>query len=273
MSSDLNDEQKAMINQVRLKLKLLTVSDVVLADSGTRIHPDIYQGTNHRASTIQWPKVLDFPKAWYTLFQSVMVNIIAPKLQSNPLGKWISQGHQRWQYFENNNIVKYVKYKKQYIHEGETSLDDRIYPVDVNDRNGKILGRAPNVYDEDENQSECTSAYKSLMEAPEWMKRTWGSIPVTEQNLQHVLTAIEKNDLTGGGDGSVKYGIGSHAWEFSKDKTNETICQGAGPVDGTRETMCSFRAEATHLVAMVSILNRIQKFVKRKKLLHYIVHG
>ena len=156
MSSDLNDEQKAMFNQVRLKLKLLTASDVVLADSGTRIHPDIYQGTNHRASTIQWPKVLDFPKAWYTLFQSVMVNIIAPKLQSNPLGKWISQGHQRWQYFENNNTVKYVKYKKQYIREGETSLDDRIYPVDVNDRNGKILGRAPNVYDEDENQSECT---------------------------------------------------------------------------------------------------------------------
>ena len=52
---------------------------------------------------------------------------------------------------------------------------------------------------------------------------------------------------------------------FLKKKTNETIFQGAGPVDGTRETMCSFRAEATHLVAMVSILNRIQKFVKRKK--------
>ena len=69
----------------------------------------------------------------------------------------------------------------------------------------------------------------------------------------------------GGGDGSVKYGIGSHAWEFTEEVTNKTLCQSAGPVDGPIETMCSFRAEATHLVAMISILNIIQPYVKRKR--------
>ena len=66
----------------------------------------------------------------------------------------------------------------------------------------------------------------------------------------------------GRGDGSVKYGIGSHAWEFTEEVTNKTLCQSAGPVDGPIETMCSFRAEATHLVAMISILNIIQPYVK-----------
>ena len=56
------------------------------------------------------------------------------------------------------------------------------------------------------------------MDAPEWMKRTWGSIPITEQNLRHVMEVIEKNNLIGGENESVKYGIGSHAWEFSKEK-------------------------------------------------------
>ena len=73
----------------------------------------------------------------------------------------------------------------------------------------------------------------------------------------------------GGGDGSVKYGIGSHAWEFTDKVKYEKDCEGAGPVDGPIDTMCSFRAEATHLVAMVSLLNTIQQYVKRKKL--YIV--
>ena len=123
-----------------------------------------------------------------------------------------------WQYFEDNNIVKYFQFKKHYIPVGETYLDDGIHPVDINDRNRKMLGRAQPVKEKDENQSECTSAYRSLMDAPEWMKRTWGSIPITEQNLRHVMEVIEKNNLIGGEDGSVKYGIGSHAWEFSKEK-------------------------------------------------------
>ena len=174
-----------------------------------------------------------------------MINTIAPKLQSNPLGKWTSQGHRRWQYFGDNNIVKNIKYKKHYIPVWETYLDDRIHAVDVNDRNGKILGRAPPVNDEDENQSECTAAYRSLMDAPGWMKRTWGSIPFTEQNLQHVMEAIEKNGLTGGGDGSVKYGIGSHAREFAKDKTNEKFAKGPYLLMA-RETRCVHSEQRQH---------------------------
>ena len=83
--------------------------------------------------------------------------------------------------------------------------------------------------------------------------------------MKEILRVLEKNKLMGGGDGSVKYGVGSHAWEFTEKVTNTTVCQSAGPVDGANETMCSFRAEATHLVAMLSILNILQPYVKRKR--------
>ena len=68
----------------------------------------------------------------------------------------------------------------------------------------------------------------------------------------------------GGGDGSINYGIGSHAWEFTDEAKYERIYQGAGPVDGPINSMCSFRAEAKHLVAMISIHNTIQPYIKHK---------
>ena len=103
------------------------------------------------------------------------------------------------------------------------------------------------------------------MQVPEWIKRIWGSTPLTPEAVDKTLKSLERNKLMGGGDGSVKYGIESHALEFTEEVTNKTICQSAGPVDGPIETMCSFLAEATHLVAMISILNIIQTYVKRKR--------
>ena len=93
----------------------MTAADIVLSNSGTRIHPDILQGQNHRASSLKWPNVHDVPKGWIELFRSVLINIIAPKLQSYPIGKWMHNGHQRWQYFKRGNNVTYYEYSKKLL--------------------------------------------------------------------------------------------------------------------------------------------------------------
>ena len=265
IQSDLTDTQKEIFNQVRLRLKLLTASDIVLANSGTRIHPDVLQGTNHRASSFQWPNVHEVPKTWIELFRSVLINIIAPKLQSYPLGKWTYDGHQRWQYYMRNKNVYYYEYSKLYIDTPQTRRDVSMSPVDILARGCKILGTKPMIEECEEPPETSPTPYQALQQAPEWMKKTWGSLPLVEEDIDKIIKTLERDKLTGGGDGSVKYGIGSHAWEFCDRFDYSTVVQGAGPVDGPIASICSFRAEATHLVAMLSILDRLQHFVKKKR--------
>ena len=103
-----------------MRLKLLTASDIVLAGSKNRIHPDILLGINHRGSNLKWPNVHEVPKTWIELFRSVLLNIIAPQLQSKPLGKWMSEGHQKWNYYEINGNIQYILPRPTYVHEYQT---------------------------------------------------------------------------------------------------------------------------------------------------------
>ena len=48
--SDLPQEHQEIFNRVRINLRLLTLSDIVVADSPGRILPDIHDGINHRVS-------------------------------------------------------------------------------------------------------------------------------------------------------------------------------------------------------------------------------
>ena len=152
-----------------------------------------------------------------------------------------------------------------YINEYQTQYNEYVHQVDILARGCKKLSTRPKVDVECKKEQEYKTAYQAILQAPAWIRRVWGSTPPTANEVKEILRVLEKNKLMGGGDGSVKYGVGSHAWEFTEKVTNTTLCQSAGPVDGANETMCSFRAEATHLVAMISILNILQPYVKRKR--------
>ena len=83
--------------------------------------------------------------------------------------------------------------------------------------------------------------------------------------ISKIIAALERKKLSGGGDGSVKKGKGSHAWEFAEGGNKNTICQGSGSVDGPSTTMCSYGAEANHLLAMLTLLQYFQSYIERKK--------
>ena len=80
-------------------MRLLTASDIVIVDSGTKILPHIYDGYNRRESNMNWPRVYKFPDTWQNIFNQVIDNVIRPQLQSTPLSKWTSTSHQQWIHF------------------------------------------------------------------------------------------------------------------------------------------------------------------------------
>ena len=99
--SDISNEYKRIFNLVRQKLQVLTASDIVLAGTSNRICPELLQCINHRASTLKWPNVGTLPKQWKQIWNSILLNIILPKLHSLPLGRWERPSHQKWHYHTN----------------------------------------------------------------------------------------------------------------------------------------------------------------------------
>jgi len=263
LQSDISDEHKEIFNQVRLSMKLLTASDIVIANHGSRIHPDIMKGINHRWSVLEWPKILPFPKKWTKVFNNLLMTLIAPRLQSSPLGYWKSPGHQRWQYFARGETVVWKQQRPSYIQYGPETIINCV-PVDILANDSQIFG-TQTILHQDHEQPRIINPFDRITSSPAWMKRIWGQHQLTPETINKIIKAIENGSLIGGGDGSVKHGRGSHAWEFAHKNDFSTICNGTGPVDGPNDTMCSFRAEATHLLAMVTLINRLAPFIKKKK--------
>ena len=77
---------------------MLTASNIVVVNSSTKIIPHIYNGHHCRNSRLKWPKKQVLPKKWQVIFNDIIRSIIKQQLQSTPLGKWHSDGHQICQY-------------------------------------------------------------------------------------------------------------------------------------------------------------------------------
>ena len=81
---------------------------------------------------------------------------------------------------------------------------------------------------------------------------------LTEPVAKDILQLLRMNKLASRGDGSERKGLGAHAWEFVHKCDFRTVCNNAGPVNGPRDSMSSFRNEATHLLAMTILLLTIE---------------
>lgn len=164
MNCDISNEKKEIFHQVRMHLKLLTASDIVIANHGNRVIPGILKGENLRISTLNWPRILPFPKKWISVFANIILTAIAPTLRSSPLGHWRRQGHQRWEYFQHHNEVKYVRYNKPVIITNSQTTNLQLL-IDIDTRNGNIIGYQ-NIKDLPTQQDKPTSPCEALQQAP-----------------------------------------------------------------------------------------------------------
>ena len=96
-----------------------------------------------------------------------------------------------------------------------------------------------------------------------------------EGNRKKLAAALRSGKLVGASDGSVKNGIGSHAWiitKKSKTHKHKSRIYGAGPVDGHPRSMNSTRAErAGFLGPLIQTLSLAQEYnITRGKLTMHV---
>ena len=61
-ASTMSDEYKQIFNEVRLSMNIVTASDLVELQSGTKVLASTYNGVNDRKSKWTWPQHVPFHK-------------------------------------------------------------------------------------------------------------------------------------------------------------------------------------------------------------------
>ena len=261
-AAKLSTEDKEIINQIRLRMKILTLADIVAIGSNTSILQPIWEATPIRDSKWKWPKILDYPTDWTIIWKRALTDIIQPHLSNNPLGRWQGTSHQKWTYTASEN-GKYIKtnnciYERFHTTRRSTFIPTSIntpcpFPADVHHCDDTIqllswlsytVNVSPTIDDDDI--------------TPEWMQKNWGvNIPIKTQ--EKIAMSLESSTLMAVSDGSVNRGRAGQAWTLYDIESDEKLIEGASMVDGESDELSSNRAEMFGLLAGVSCVEVIAK--------------
>ena len=160
LRSNLPQSHIEIFNRVRLNLRLLTASDIVICNSGFKILPNIFQGINNRHSSYNWPTYHTLPKKWMEIFYNILRTTIKAQLNSTHLGHWISNSHQKW--------LTYLDTSGQIVHvDAQNEIPVHFTPIDIID-NTKILGTKPPPLPENQTNQNLTPM-QLVQNAPNWL--------------------------------------------------------------------------------------------------------
>ena len=254
-ASSLSIHEKEIINQIRIKLRILTLSDIVEVGSSSSILSPIWKAKAVRESTWKWPIVLDFPDTWIATWKDALINIIEPHLNNNPLGRWIVDSHQTWKYKASEN-GQYIQVDDCIYERFTTTRQSKfipssvnaqcLYPADVTEENGEIL-----LLSWMTSPQNNTIPSEHTEESPEWMKQNWG-VEITMETQQKIAKCLADETLMAVSDGSVNKNKAGQAWTLVNQDTEETLIQGVSMVDGEGPELCSTRAEMFGLLASLT---------------------
>ena len=255
LRSNLPKNHQEIFNRVRINLRPLTASDIVLCTSGTKLLPDLLLGKNHRKSNLHWPTVQKLPKKWIEIFCHRLINIIAPQLQSTPLGSWLHKGHQQWQHFCTPNSTA--------IHTNTgASVPPPHIPVDITTSpTPKILAHKPTPKLHMATQQVATPM-TCIRQAPTWIHRLWRTPVWKDDTINKIIATANAGTLIATGQGAVRHQWGSYYWCFVADTTLSRICTHDGPVDGDPNDMKILRAAASYVLSALSILQILTPFIQ-----------
>ena len=257
LRSSLSQEHQEIFNRVRLNLRLLTASDLVIADRGTQFIPDILKGHNPRKSTLNWPQVMKLPPSWIDTFRNILINVIQPQLQPTPLGRWTEPGHQKFLTYAditNTDIVSHDTFLSL-----PSPIKTNYAPVDICATKNCVLGKL-HLTSKDE-VTEAPSLSSLIQSSPKWKRNLWRGANFSHDTLLQVTEILQQNNLCIAGDGSVRDQFGSFAWCLSKKDSVTPFFTTTGPVDGHHHHMRALRAEATHVLASISLITALEQFL------------
>lgn len=277
------------LNRCRMSLKAITLSDITTS-TGKQICPYALKGISHphRHSTYTWPNQNEIAQKFWTIWRTcVKETFCHNKTRLNePLKDWkaAAKQSQRWDTFADHDTGDLIWL---------TGEDD--------ERQCKRHKRVPTskflVYNK--GSGTATPIPATLYRISLWTQspRTWifkksGSCPVTgagtittlssptvKTNLQiitriqgpvrtqglreHLAESLTEGKLMGASDGSVKNGMGSHAWILTPGNKNymDATIKGSGPVDGHAAFMNSTRAERAGFIGpLLNTLHLAQEY-------------
>ena len=274
--SDLSDETKIICNHIRIKLNILTLSDIVVLNKRSTVKKDIKAGRNSRLSKWKWPNAPDFPHSWLETWSSFISSVVQPRLDMKPLGKWIRDTHQVWRTFTNNDI-SYVRIDENIFHYnkglGERTYEPQlcIYPIDMDHEH--VIGRLKNMQEHFLpvlKQSQLSPVMYALSNLSSPLALNLG-ISLTVEQLIRIRNVICKNSCIGAGDGSLRKKYPSQAWCLADVSSGAILVQGSAQVDGNAELITSFRAEGMAVIAQLTVLQLIDKVwnIKGRKIVLY----
>ena len=256
-NSSLDTNTKKILNQVRIYLKILTLSDMVIVNKKSTILPDVLSAIKSRDSTYHWPLSEEPPKSWKTIWTSFVKTEVASYLYHRPLGKWTAPTHQEWNTYTNADrnvlVIKGTQYdyNKGNLTERQIRPQLCLFPVDIH--KNRMLGFQTSIP-----QLRYLKKEHKIEDTRSWIERNQG-FTISDSEIDKLKTCIKTGNCVGVSDGSLFDHYPAHAWCFANKLNGDIILKSAAPVDGNIKQISSFRAEALGLLAMATLLNQVFK--------------
>lgn len=267
LHADIPLEHKMIFNEIRMHLRLLSASDLLILGTGSTIHPHVPKGLRFRTSKFQWPMSHPFPRKWLKVWNSLLRSYIYPKLQHAPIGRYHTDSHQIWTTFSsadgefvNDGTSRYQRSSRtrsaKYL---PTAMNHECnHSADIFSSNNEVtlLGHAITTATTMDNQHEPT-AWGYYLKAPKWQKNLWGNIDITEESIELIRDHLLNDNINAAGDRSVKRGKAAQAWCLFRKDTHEILLRGVAPVHGDYDHMTSMRPETVSSIAAGTFINLI----------------
>ena len=103
-----------------MHLRLITAADIGILGTGNTILPHIFNGVNHRQSTLEWPLTKPYPTKWLKVWRALLSTFIQPKLRNNLLCINRTLGHQKLNTFTCSNHMYILWNGHRYRKHGTT---------------------------------------------------------------------------------------------------------------------------------------------------------
>ena len=184
----------ALLNEVRMALRIITASDIVAINETSAILPNILECRNYRSSNLDWPRCETIDPNWIKIWKSALIELIAPIVEENPLGKIVSTTHQKWTAYLSENSM-HLQYNNR-VYKKHTSTRRPQYrlctasnvtcfqPADIyelNNGNLQVIGKGYL------STPEAIIEPQGLMEffnrASDRQRRIWGTGNINEETL------------------------------------------------------------------------------------------
>ena len=237
--SNLSVQQIQMFNQMRLYMKIISVSDLMDEETGV-LKSNIMGCSKPLTSTYGFPNIKPFPSRWIPLWDSIISSIILPRVQSIPLGPRISHSHL--------DISPVYEEKQNANFETIVPLNEKELVI-----TSPKFCRAVN------------AIQKNLRLSPRWKRHIWGASRFTHKSLYNIIKLAATKQLAIATDASVDKGYAAHAFCFASRKKGKVVFSSGSKVEGPGRHLTSYRAEMTSIIAATELIDTILSTVGMAK--------